>query len=113
MMRKISANESPIWRARLPSFGEQRDTSTEMNTMLSMPRMISSTVRVTSAAQASGSVRSSNIASELFRFGIAQQPGAEKINTDGAQASGDPDPRPHVADQCHNRKHRPCGNEKR
>ena len=56
-MRKTKASERPICRARLASCGEQRDTSTEMKTMLSMPSTISSTVKVTSAAQALGSVR--------------------------------------------------------
>ena len=61
-MRKIRASDKPICRARLACFGAQRDTRMEMKTMLSMPSTISSTVRVTSAAQACGSRRSSSMA---------------------------------------------------
>ena len=53
-MRKMKASERPICRARCACSGEQRDTSIEMNTTLSMPSTISSTVKVASAAQALG-----------------------------------------------------------
>ena len=53
-MRNTSASARPIWRARCACSGEQRDTRTEMKTTLSMPSTISSTVKVTSAAQALG-----------------------------------------------------------
>src|SRR3954468_9884184 len=93
MMRKISASESPIWRARFASRGEQRDTSTEMNTTLSMPSTISSAVGVTSAAQALGSVRSSSI-------GPSQQSRPKEERRNDTQYNSDPRPGHHVAQQC-------------
>src|SRR6476469_7580827 len=105
MTRNTSASESPIWRARLASRGEQRDTSTEMNTMLSMPSTISSAVRVTSAAQALGSVRRSSI-------GPPQHPCPEEVHGDDTQCRRDPRSGHHVAQQCDAGEHAP-GNEQR
>ena len=51
--RKIKASaEADLPRALRLLRVEQRDTRMEMKTMLSMPSTISSTVKVTSAAQA-------------------------------------------------------------
>src|SRR4051794_11631863 len=104
MMRNTSASDSPIWRARLASRGEQRDTSTEMNTMLSMPSTISSAVKVTSAAQAFGSVKSSSIASVISLF-LSQRPRPEEVQGDDTQCAGDPWARHHVADDCDKSEH--------
>src|ERR1051325_5513318 len=100
MTRKTSASDSPIWRARVASRGEQRDTSTEMNTTLSMPSTISSAVKVTSAAQAAGSVRSSSI-------GPPHRSRREEVKRDGTQADRDPAPGHHVAQQRDAGEHRP------
>ena len=64
-IRKMKASDNPIWRARRASLASQRDVSTEMNTRLSMPSTISSTVNVTSAAQAFGSKRRCTIFAQL------------------------------------------------
>ena len=56
--RKMNASERPICRARRALSGSRRVVKTEMKTRLSMPSTISSTVNVTSAAQAFGSVKS-------------------------------------------------------
>src|SRR4051794_11983413 len=100
MMRNTSASDSPIWRARLASWGEQRDTSTEMNTMLSMPSTISSAVKVTSAAQAFGSVESSSIRT-------SQQASPEEVQRDDTQCGCDPRSGHHVAQQCDAGEHGP------
>ena len=57
-MRNSSASASPICRARLACAGGMRETTTDRKITLSMPRTISSAVRVNSAAQASGLVNS-------------------------------------------------------
>jgi hypothetical protein len=56
--RKTKASERPICRARSACSRVQRETRIEMNTTLSMPRMISSAINVERATQASGSVSS-------------------------------------------------------
>src|ERR1044072_215122 len=89
-MRNTNASSRPICRARLASCGEQRETRTEMNTMLSMPRTISSAVKVTSAAQALGSVKSSNIA-------LPHQPRPQEVQRDGTQRRSNPQAGHHVA----------------
>src|SRR5437868_5638019 len=109
MMRKTKASDRPIRRARLASRGEQRDTSTEMNTMLSTPSTISSAVSVASAAHAPGSVRSPNIAP--FLFGPPQQARSEEVERDGTQWRGNPWPGHHVAQQCDKSEHRPHGKQ--
>ena len=58
-MRNTSASARPIWRARVACGSGIRDTSTERKITLSMPRTISSAVSVSSAAHASGLVKSS------------------------------------------------------
>ena len=77
-MRKISARPRPIWRARLAIFGSQRDTRMEMKTMLSMPSTISSTVRVTRAAQAWGSDSNSSICAIYDDWRSGNSPMARK-----------------------------------
>ena len=56
-MRKTSASESPIRRARLACGSGIRATITDRKMTLSMPSTISSAVRVSNAAQASALVR--------------------------------------------------------
>src|SRR3954469_10077143 len=103
-MRNISASESPIRRGRLAWCGAQRDTSTEMKTILSMPSTISSAVNVTSAAQAFGSVRSWSMASVISLFS-SQHPRPEEVQGDDTQCAGDPWARHHVADDCDKSEH--------
>src|SRR4051812_36526399 len=110
-MRKRSASERPIWRARRPSCGEQRDTSTEMKTILSIPSTISSAVSVTSAAQAFGSVRSSSMVSATSLY-FSQQPRPQKVSGDDTQCAGDPWVWHHVADDCDKSERRPNGKER-
>src|SRR4051812_20424892 len=101
-IRNTKASDSPIWRARKASLGSQREVSTEMKTRLSMPSTISSTVKVTSAAQAFGS---------NSRFtGIAHlvgQPNAKDIDTDDDEPPCDPWSRRQVTHDCDERERRP------
>src|ERR1051325_4693785 len=98
MTRNTNASDSPIWRARLASRGEQRDTSTEMNTMLSMPRTISSAVSVMRAAHAAGSLKTSSIA-------LPHHPRPEEVDRDGTQGRGNPWAGYHVAQERDGREH--------
>src|SRR5690349_10460215 len=107
MMRKTSASASPICRARLASCGSQRETSTEMNTILSTPRTTSSAVSVASAAQAWGSVSSSSIA-----FHSSEQSRPQEVERDGTQRGGDPWSGRHVAGNGDHRKRSPCGKKR-
>ena len=58
-IRNTSASARPICRACFACFGGIRDTITDRKITLSMPSTISSAVKVSSAAQASGLVRRS------------------------------------------------------
>ncbi len=58
-MRNTSASASPICRARFACACGMRETMTDRKMTLSMPRTISSAVRVNNAAHASGLVNSS------------------------------------------------------
>src|SRR5690242_10269670 len=71
-----------------------------MNTMLSMPSTISSAVKVTSAAQALGSVRRSSI-------GLPQYSCPQEVERDGTQDGDNPRSGQHVAQQCDAGEHRP------
>ena len=59
MMRNTSASARPICRARFACGSGIRETMTDRKMTLSMPSTISSAVNVSSAAHASGLVRSS------------------------------------------------------
>ena len=58
-MRNTSASASPICRARFACRSGMRETMTDRKMTLSMPSTISSAVRVSSAAHASGLVSNS------------------------------------------------------
>src|SRR3954467_8129443 len=103
MMRNTSASANPICRARFASCGSQRETSTEMNTMLSTPSTTSSAVSVASAAQAWGSVRRSSIV-----LGSSQESRPQEVERDGTQSCGDPWVGRHVAGYGDHRQSRPC-----
>ena len=86
--------QADLPRALAPASGRQRDTRIEMKTTLSMPSTISSTVKVTSAAQAFGSERSSSMAALCMiaaRAATARAPGNKQRSAHSAaviQSSG-------------------------
>src|SRR5215831_3963538 len=87
--RKMSARKSPIWRARRLAAGSRPAARSERKMTLSTPRMISSAVRVRSAAHALGSVKSDSIRKPSRRR-RAQKADDHEIDCDGGECGNDP-----------------------
>src|SRR6266540_2333518 len=112
MTRNTNASVKPIWRARFALCWSRRDTRSEMKITLSMPSTISSTVNVTSAAHALGSVsRSSMNQVRSFSTSPAQKARAEEVEAEGTQRGGDPRARIEVAAKGRSGQDRPDAEE--
>src|SRR5712691_7764120 len=112
MTRKTNASIRPTWRARFALCWSRRDTRSEMKITLSMPRTISSTVNVTSAAHALGSVsRSSMNRIRSLSTSAAQKARTKEVEADGTQRGGNPRSRVEIAAKGRSGQDRPDAEE--
>src|SRR6516225_7217918 len=102
----MSARKSPIWRARRLAAGSRPAARSERKMTLSTPRMISSAVRVRSAAHAFGSVKSASIRKPSRRR-RTQKAEDHEINRDGGERRDDPARRIEMLREREDRKPRP------